>query len=292
MKYVSNDTVLIPCLLCSSASDSTFLFFRGFRIARCSNCGFLFVNPRPTEEGLLRLYSNQKTNPFLKGHFEAFEYELPVLVKIIRKIQKYIPAGELLEVGCGRGDFLRVARARGFSVTGCDIFGGRKPVADGITFHDGALKDAKFRDDFFDVVVVRNILEHLFDPNIEINEIKRVLKPQGYLYIKVPNVEFEHGLRCRLMYHREYHFDPPYHLNYFSPTSLCRFLTKARFDFFTWCIEEPTVHPKWFKHLLRQTGHRLIQISHFLSGGKIFPKPVLACLSKNMVETNKPSFTG
>jgi SAM-dependent methyltransferase len=290
MEYLGNDTIWIRCLLCGSASDSAFLFFRDFRIARCSNCGFLFVNPRPTEEGLLRLYSNQQTNPFLEEQFEAFEYELPVLTKILRKIQKYVPAGELLEVGCGRGDFVRVARMQGFSVTGCDIFGGRKPVGDDITFFDGALRDAKFHDESFDVVVVRNILEHLFDPNIEINEIKRILKPHGYLYLKVPNVAFEHGLRCRLMYQRKYHFDPPYHLNYFSPTSLHRFLTRARFDFLTWCIEEPTIHPKWTKHLLRQTGHRVIQITHFLSGGKIFPKPVLACIAKNMIETQRSTY--
>jgi SAM-dependent methyltransferase len=289
MEYLGNESVWIQCLLCGSTSDSTFLSFRGFRIACCLNCDFIFVNPRPTEEDLLRLYSNQQTNPFLEEQFEAFEYELPVLVKIIRKIQTHLPAGELLEVGCGRGDFLRVAQMEGFSVTGCDIFGGRKPVANGITFYDGALKDAKFQDNFFDVVVVRNILEHLFDPNREIKEIKRILKPHGYLYVKVPNVAFEHGLRCRLMYQRKYHFDPPYHLNYFSPTSLHRFLTQARFDFLTWCIEEPTMHPKWTKHLLRQTGHRVIQLSHLLSRGKIFPQPVLACLTKNIIETHRPN---
>jgi SAM-dependent methyltransferase len=287
MEYVSNGTVWIRCLLCGSASDSTFLSFQGYRIARCSDCNFIFVNPRPTEEGLLRLYSDQQTNPFLEEQFEAFEYEMPVLVRIIRKIQQYVPAGELLEVGCGRGDFLRVARMREFSVTGCDIFGGRKPVADGVTFYDGSLKDAKLQDSFFDVVVVRNILEHLFDPNIEIREIKRVLKPNGYLYIKVPNVEFEHGLRCRLMYHRKYHFDPPYHLNYFSPASLHRFLAQAQFDFLTWCIEKPTHHSKWTKHLVRQAGHRFIQLSYSLSGKKIFPKPLLACLSRNLIETTR-----
>jgi SAM-dependent methyltransferase len=290
MEYLGNDTVWIRCLLCGSASDETFLLFRGFRIARCSHCDFIFVNPRPTEEGLLQLYANQQTNPFLKEDFEPFESELPVLTKVIRQIQRYLPTGALLEVGCGRGDFLRVARMNGFSVTGCDIFGGRKPVVDDITFYDGTLRDAKFHDHSFDIVVVRNILEHLFDPNSEIKEIKRILKPNGYLYIKVPNVEFEHGFRCRLMYRRKYHFDPPYHLNYFSPTSLPRFLTNARFDFLTWCLEEPTRHRKWTKNLLRKTGHRFIQASYLLSGGQMFPKPLLACLTRNTIEATNPPY--
>jgi 2-polyprenyl-3-methyl-5-hydroxy-6-metoxy-1,4-benzoquinol methylase len=292
MEYLENDTVRTPCLLCGSARDSTFLVFKGFRIARCLDCDFIFVNPRPTEAGLLSLYSNQATNPFLKEHFEAFEYELPVLVKIIRKIQRYLPGGKLLEVGCGRGDFLRVAQMRGFSVTGCDIFGGCKPVADGIVFYDSTLKDAKFQENLFDVVVVRNILEHLFDPNTEIQEIKRILKPGGYLYLKVPNLEFEHGMRCRLMYHRKYHFDPPYHLNYFSPASLLQFLRNAKFDFLTWCLEQPTFHPKWTKHLLRQTAHRFIQISYYLTAGKMFPQPVLACIAKNTIDTQRSTCSG
>jgi SAM-dependent methyltransferase len=290
MEHLSIDTVLIRCPLCDSASDSAFLFYKGFRIARCSNCSFIFVNPRPTEEALLRLYSNQETNPFLEEHFEAFDYELPVLVKLLQKIQKYLPAGELLEVGCGRGDFLRLAQTHGFSVTGCDIFGGRKPVIDGASFYDGTLKDAKFYDHSFDIVVVRNILEHLFNPNVELREIMRVLKPGGYLYIKVPNVEFEHGFRCRLLYRRKHHFEPPYHLNYFSPMSLYRFLTNAQFDFLTWILEEPTRHPKWTKNLLRKTGYRLIQASYLLSSGKIFPKPVLACLSTKTSEARTPPY--
>jgi SAM-dependent methyltransferase len=290
MEDFGNDSISVRCSVCGSTSDSTFLSFRGFRIARCRSCDFIFVNPRPTEEALIRLYSDQQTNPFLKEHFEPFEYELPVLLKVLRRIRQYVPAGKLLEVGCGRGDFLGVAQLQGFSATGCDIFGGRKPVADGITFYDGTLKDAKFPDRFFDVVVIRNILEHLFDPTVEINEIKRVLKPNGYLYLKVPNVDFEYGLCCRLMYHRQYHFDPPYHLNYFSPTSLQRLLEKAQFEFLTWCIEQPTRRSKWSKHLIRQTVHKVIQTSYFLSGGKLFPKPLLACLAKNMSETTRSAY--
>jgi 2-polyprenyl-3-methyl-5-hydroxy-6-metoxy-1,4-benzoquinol methylase len=281
MEYSANDKVWIRCLLCGSGSDATFMFVKGYRIARCVNCNFIFVNPRPTQQSLLGLYSNQQTNPFHKERYEAFEYELPVLTKIIRKIQQYIPTGELLEVGCGRGDFLRVARLNGFSVSGCDVFGGRTPVSDGITFYDSTLKDVKLPENSFDVVVIRNILEHLFNPNVEILEVKRILRPKGYLYIKVPNAEFEHGLRCRLVFGRKHVMEPPYHLNYFSPNTLHTFLINAQFEFLSWHLEQPTLHPKWTKNLLWQTGYGLIKMSSFLSAGKIFPKPLLSCLAVN-----------
>jgi SAM-dependent methyltransferase len=207
---------------------------------------------------------------------------LRVLLKIIRKIQNYVQTGELLEVGCGRGDFLKVAQMNGFSAIGCDIFGGQMPSSEGISFYDGTLKDAKFPDGHFNVVVVRNILEHLFNPNVEINEIRRILKINGYLYLKVPNVTFEYGLKCQLFFGKKHSFDPPYHLNYFSKTSLKKFLQNAKIEFLCWYLEQPTLGSKWTSNLLRQIGYRLFQTISFLSREKISPGPLLSCIAQKL----------
>jgi SAM-dependent methyltransferase len=280
MEQFVKDTVTIPCPICKSTSDSPFMFLQGFGISRCSNCHFIFVNPRPTEECLLKLYSNKEINRAFKAHHEPVEYELPVLSKLIWNIQNVVPGGELLEVGCGRGDFLRVAQAHGFSVTGCDMFGEQQPVFEGISFREGPLTSAKFPDNAFDVVVMRNLLEHLFDPNVEINEIRRILKPNGYVFLKVPNVMFEHGFRCRLTFGREHNLDPPHHLNYFSPSSLKAFLRKSHLKFVSWYLEQPTFYSRRTLNLKRQVGYRIIQTLFFLSGGRMFPKIVLSCIAK------------
>jgi SAM-dependent methyltransferase len=183
-------------------------------------------------------------------------------------------------VGCGRGDFLRVAQRQGFSGTGCDIFGGRIPVSEGLVFFDGTLQEAKFPDNFFDIVVVRNIFEHLFNPNAEIQEIRRILKPAGYLYLKVPNVDFEHGLRCWFMFGKPHSFDPPYHLNHFSQISLQRFLHNADFTLISWYLEQPTLLARRARNLARQAGYRVSQAIRFLSGGVVFPKPLLSCFAQ------------
>lgn len=274
------DRVMVQCPICGSASDSTFMFLTGFRIARCSGCGFIFVNPRPSEDSLLTLYSNQRTNVSFKPDYEPLEYEYPVLSQVIRKVQDYVPAGDLLEVGCGRGDFLRIAQTRGFSVAGCDIFGEQKPAYKGIVFYDGPLKRAKLPEGCFDVVVIRNILEHFFDPNVELKEIRRILKPNGYLYLKVPNVVFEHGFRCKLVFGRKHNLEPPYHLNYFSPASLQAFLKNGQFQFVSWLLEQPTFYSKWTLNLKRQAGFRLIKALYFLSGGRMFPKITLSCIAQ------------
>jgi SAM-dependent methyltransferase len=273
------ETVSVPCPLCGSVSDSPFATVNGYRIARCARCSFLFVNPRPTEKSLGVLYSSRK-NPYHSESFEPLARESGVLSQVIRRIHAYSAGGDLLEVGCGRGDLLRVARTAGFSVTGCDFFGGRKPDEAGIAFFDGDLRQARFPDASFDVVINRNLLEHTFDPGVEMQEIRRVLKPRGHLYLKVPNVRFDHGWRCRLLFGARHLLEPPYHLNYFDPSSLKRLLTRSGMDFLTWWIERPSGEKRWSANVPREVFYRLAQACYLVSAGSVFPQVVLTCSAR------------
>jgi hypothetical protein len=110
------------------------MLFKGYRIARCLNCDFSFLNPRPAEDRLVGVYANHRQNPYFSEGYEPVEYEPPVLSKIVRQIETYAPKGHLLEIGCGHGDFLKLAQTRGFSVTGCGMGGNSMlPPADAST---------------------------------------------------------------------------------------------------------------------------------------------------------------
>jgi SAM-dependent methyltransferase len=279
MANLSNENVSAQCPICGSASDATLRIVRGFRIAECTTCRFVFVNPRPALDNLVALYAGAKTNPFFSEAFENTASELPALKTVLRKIRRYVPTGRLLEVGCGRGDFLMLARTAGFSVTGCDFFGAHNRP-DGIASFDGTLSQAQLTNNSFDIVVIRNVLEHVFDPNVELNEIRRILKSGAYLYVKVPNVAFEHGLGCRLVFGREHDFDPPFHLNHFSSASLIALLQKAGFQFVSWSLERPTLYPLGLRHLVRQSGYKLIEAAFFLTHGRAFPRIVLSCVAR------------
>ncbi|MGH7793417.1 MAG: methyltransferase domain-containing protein [Candidatus Binatia bacterium] len=106
-------------------------------------------------DSLVTLYAGAKTNPFFSDAFESAASELPVLRSVLRQIRNHAPSGRLLEVGCGRGDFLVLARTAGFAVAGCDCFGGHKWAGDGIVSYDGTLAQAKLSDNSFDIVVMR-----------------------------------------------------------------------------------------------------------------------------------------
>jgi SAM-dependent methyltransferase len=270
----------VSCLVCGCDKDSSFTYFNGFRIAQCNTCGFVFVNPRPSKQCLAGLYASLEQNKYAGESYEPFEYEFPVLDKILRYVQRYVSSGQLVEVGCGRGDFLKLAVERGFTAQGCDLFGDPEPSIGGITFYNGSLEAAKVSSNSVDLVVIRNTLEHLFDPKRELEEIHRILRPGAYMYVKVPNFHFEQGIGCKLVFGKENAFEAPYHLNHFTPASLKSLIDKTGFKFIEWYVEQPSLRPQWKTNLLRQSGYRIAQGLNYLTAGRLFPKILLSCLAQ------------
>ena len=94
---------------------------------------------------------------------------------------------KVLEIGPGTGILLLELKKKGFSVVGIDINPalGRKA---GLKIKKGDInKGLPFKNSSFDIVIALEVLEHTFDPFFVIKEIKRVLKPNGYAIISMPN---------------------------------------------------------------------------------------------------------
>jgi len=96
----------------------------------------------------------------------------------------------------------------------------------GLDIFHGQLEEAGFPEDYFDLVRMNHILEHLPHPLRSLKEAKRVLREEGKLLIQVPNVE---SLSAHLFGERWYHLDLPRHLFHFSPHTLRSLLEKASF---------------------------------------------------------------
>ena len=278
----------VTCPVCGGHQDKEFLQILrraedgsggSYRVAQCRDCGFLFVNPRPTPAELLALYASHVA--YFREEYEPLSLESPVLAGVLRDIQAFVSGGSLLEVGCGRGELLELARKSGFQVYGCDLQ--RAPSLDpGISVHLGDLSSSSFLAHSFDCVVIRNTLEHLFDPGQELKTCARLLKPGGFLYLKVPNGDYEHGWRCRLMLGQANAFGPPWHLNYFTETTLHMLLRKNGFEIADWVIESPTPDSRPFRNLFQGTAVAAFRALRLLTLGRAFPKPLLTSISRKI----------
>jgi SAM-dependent methyltransferase len=97
--------------------------------------------------------------------------------------------GTVLDVGCGGGRFLSLCLAKGWKAVGVEL--SRDAVAHarqrGLKVHSQAWPVPAIADESVEAVTFINVLDHLSDPFEALREAARVLKPEGLLYIRVPN---------------------------------------------------------------------------------------------------------
>ena len=118
-------------------------------------------------------------------------------VKAFFQIEKMIPEGSngILDVGCGRGEFLEYLSKKGFrNLAAIDI------SEEAIAFVKKILPDCDarvsigekmpFDNDSFELILCLGVLEHFLDIEGGIKEMQRVLKPGGKALIMVPNKDF------------------------------------------------------------------------------------------------------
>lgn len=144
------------------------------------------------------VFSDHMRNPgktFYENHYQTRIVEHKILRWAHRCFLKKPPikSGKILDIGCGRGDFLYEARKKGFEVVGVDI--DKNSLSKGRELYgleelyeiDVNQIDEFFNDKKFDVITFFEVLEHLDSPLDFIKRIKSLLKTNGYIVLSVPN---------------------------------------------------------------------------------------------------------
>ena len=131
-------------------------------------------------------YSTIKFNPPLWFIVHPFYFARRNLYKHIKMNSKFIN-GKILDVGCGSKPYENLFDCKEY--LGLEIIGNKnKSKADffyeGITF--------PFEDNTFDSVFCSQVFEHVFEPELFLKEINRVLKPNANIFMTIPFVWDEH----------------------------------------------------------------------------------------------------
>jgi len=136
----------------------------------------------------------------------------------------------ILDVGCGTGHFLKVAQDRGWEVAGIEISSFSADQArsrHGLNVETGTLESVHPQDNFFDIVTMWDVLEHLPEPLKTLNEISRILKEGGIFSFSTINIA---SLNAWLQKEKWRYLIPPEHLFYFTPGSLKKILHDKKFS--------------------------------------------------------------
>lgn len=134
--------------------------------------------------------------------------------------------GKILDIGAGTGEFLSVAQQNGWNTTGVEPSEKAKQIAinKGVSFVEAL---AQLENQTFDVITMWHVLEHVPDLNHQIKELKRLLKPSGYLIVAVPNFnsfDAQHYGKFWAAY------DVPIHFWHFSKTAIQKLFQKEQME--------------------------------------------------------------
>lgn len=222
---------LSNCPICNSTQFSPFLECKDntvsretFQIVQCDSCGFKFTNPRPAENELGRYYKSEEyvSHSNTKKGFINSTYQSVrkyTLLKKLQLISKYYKTGRILDIGCGTGEFLNTCKNAKWQTVGIE------PDQDA---REMAIKNygldvrpesdlAALPDSSFDIISMWHVLEHVPKLNERVEELKRLIKPNGVIIIAVPNSDS----RDAKIYKEQWAaYDVPRHLYHFAPKDI------------------------------------------------------------------------
>lgn len=216
------------CNICDSDNISLKFIKEKINFAECKKCGFIFVYPTPSIETQQEYYDKEYKSGLYKLASDTENLRKKLNQRRFSEISKYIPKGNLLDIGCGAGFFLDVAAEKGLSAYGVELSteASNKTKLRHRNVFNGSLEHARYPDSFFDVVTIFDLIEHVLNPDITIREIHRIVKPGGFVVFTTPDISSWHA---KIMGKYWYQINPHQHLFYFSPSTIKRILEKNGF---------------------------------------------------------------
>ena len=213
-----------------------------FTLTKCSTCELLVTNPRPEETCIGPYYDfkeyyshSDQVRTFTQWVYATIRtYSIRKKVDLIQGLSK---KGELLDYGCGTGEFLQEASRQGWRTTGIEPSSKARDQAQGklpnqIVANLGELSNDKT----YDVITLFHVLEHVHQLRTSLEKIINHLKSTGYIIIAVPN-PYSHDATYYGPTWAGY--DVPRHLYHFSKKSMLLF--EKEFG-----LELVAIHPMLF----------------------------------------------
>ena len=235
--------MLNKCSLCESENIQDLYKVKGYNVVKCKDCGFVFVNNEISKKELVELYTETYYHNPAWYHLDKnkyFGYDDYIGDKqnirdkfdnVIKHILKFTDKGPLLDIGCGPGLFLELAKERGFTpVKGIDISSyavdyGMNTLK--LDVQKGDLLDFHFAPATFNVIVMFDVLEHFQNPKEILAEVHNILNYHGILAIITPDIDT--FIPRLLKDHWEEIKHIPEHILFFSKQTLTTALQKIGF---------------------------------------------------------------
>jgi len=222
VKIDGRKAIHTDCNLCGADTYNLLWIKDSFRYVRCVDCGLVYITPRLTEAEIAYIYdlgfeskSIQRPEPIDFSSYGSF----------FKQISPYRKNNTILDVGCFRGYLLMAAKERSWRVFGTEISkrAAQSASNSGLNVHLGSLPDAHYSENYFDVISLFDVVEHLSDPMRYFREIRRILRPGGLVYLETPNFDS----LLRFLFGQNWCVFFPWHLYFFTKNTIEHMIIKA-----------------------------------------------------------------
>lgn len=171
----------------------------------------------------ISLYYSEKDKPITPYPHKLIKY-------IINKY-KIKSKMKVLDLGCGRGDFLEPFKYENIDIYGVDF--AENSIKDlksknyNVKYCDFGVASIPFKNDYFDIIFSKSVIEHLDNPENYLSEIKRILKPNGRLLIMAPDWYSQY-----MIFYNDYTHKHPYTLESLKNTLINYDFKEIKIDYF------------------------------------------------------------
>lgn len=178
------------CPLCSGPRHAPYVVVKGYAYHRCSDCGFAFLDPMPSQIDLNAEYQGHKG--ITAEHYpHAASRRRKALFRALRLIRR-IRGRTVIDIGCGGGFFVGAARLLGAAAaTGVDVDASTIAYArrayPKCEFHCAPL-DAFVPPARYDLVHCSEVIEHAPDPHVLMRLLVACCRPGGYAFVTTPDL--------------------------------------------------------------------------------------------------------
>jgi SAM-dependent methyltransferase len=247
--------------MCGSRSGATLATEYGsVGVKRCADCSLIYTSPRLEEPE--KVYWGEAGKYIAEARLifsgQAAHHRDPNYNEELDLIESYVPGrGRFMDVGCNMGMLLRLARARGWDTIGVEPSPTLHGIATGqlgLEVHNCFLGEVpQSEHGRCDVVALSDVFEHVTEPVELLHASRRMLRPSGFLYVKVPNARWnllkqrlsrltgrvpEHGL-----------WDSYEHVVHYTDDTLRAMLAKGGFEAQRITFARPVQIPVWHNHV-------------------------------------------
>jgi len=220
--------VCIECTICKDSESIVVLRKESLSLRKCLKCGTVFLGEY--SDGFvpeLYAYYDKYESLGKEGVFDPIASAR--CEDLLRWFSGFGAGREVLDVGCGLGQFVAVADKCGWKAEGLELSMGAVDFArrQGLPVQNLDFLSGEIEPNSFDLVTLFEVIEHVPNPAEFLRRAGEVVRPGGLVYLTTPNF----ASLDRFIAGKDWKIIHPEHLTYFTPRTLLALVKKTgRFD--------------------------------------------------------------